>query len=378
MIDDNWTVELSQKLIRLDTVDPPGNEEAAARVVAQALAEYGIDAELQSIGPGRSNLVARVKGSGEADALIYSAHFDTIPVNADEWSVDPFGGEVKDGRLYGRGSTDMKAAMAAMVAAAIQLKESGQPLKGDLVLAFTAAENTDCRGAHLLVESGILEGAGALLISEPTSLKVFVTEKGALWLRASATGVYGHNAFSEDRDGDRGNAIIRMAEFLTRVRDLELDAPVHRHLGPPTINVGLIEGGISRPLIPPSCSASIDIRTVPGLTNDAIIKAFEAIAGEYVTIEYVDFKPVVDTADDHPFVELCMASCESVFGSAPELTGVPYYTDGAIIAPALHIPMVILGPGDVGKSGSIDEYVDLDKLALAQQAYVEIARRALL
>ncbi|MFL9945825.1 M20 family metallopeptidase [Paraburkholderia agricolaris] len=376
-INNELLLDLSRRLIQLVTFDPPGNELPAAQLVASVLADYDIASELQSIGPNRANVVARIKGAGQRPALIFSAHLDTIGVEEEQWSVAPFGAEVREGRLYGRGATDMKAALAAMAVAGIALQQQRGSLQGDLILAFSAAENSSCLGAKHMLDSGVLKDAGALLISEPTSLDVFTAEKGALWLRATAKGEYGHNAFSEDRSGDRGSAILRMAEFLCRVRDLSIDAPAHPLLGPPTVNVGLIEGGISFPLIAPICTASIDVRTVPGLDTDAVIEQFRAIAGEHVTIEFLDLKPPVDTPTDHPFVEQCVAAVRDERGVQPVVTGVPYYTDGAVLAPALGIPMVIVGPGEVGKSGSVDEYVELAKLEASARIFLDIAQRYL-
>lgn len=374
---DQETLALAQALIRLNTVDPPGNELAAARIVETVLNAAGIACELISIGEGRSNLLARVKGSGERKDLVYSAHFDTIPAEPDEWTHSPFGGDVVGNRLYGRGATDMKAGMAAMVMAAIALKRSGARLKGDLVLALTAAENSNCRGAEAFVAGGYLKDTGALLISEPSSLDVFVAEKGALWLRATATGEYGHNAFSESRTGDRGNAILRMAEFLGRVQGLTIEAPKHRHLGPPTVNVGLIAGGVSRPIIAHRCTADIDVRTVPGLEPEAVLAQFRKIAGPHISVEQTGFKPPVDTPDDHPFVALCLEATSKARGKAVKPGGVGYYSDGTVLAPALGVPLVIIGAGETGMSGAVDEHCDLEKLALSTRIYEDVARRYL-
>lgn len=374
---DQETLALSQALIRVNTVDPPGNELVAARIVEQVLAQEGIACELIPIGEGRANLLARLKGTGERKDLVYSAHFDTIPAEPSEWSRDPFGGEVAGNRLYGRGATDMKAGMAAMVMAAIAIKRSGAALMGDLVLALTAAENSNCLGAEAFVTGGRLRNAGALLISEPSSLDVFVAEKGALWLRATASGNYGHNAFSEGRAGDRGNAILRMAEFLGRVQSLKIAAPAHRHLGPPTINVGLINGGVSRPIIAHRCTADIDVRTVPGLELAAVLAQFRDIAGPYVTVEQTGFKPPVDTPDDDPFVTLCLAATQVARGMPVKPAGVGYYSDGTVLAPALGVPLVIIGPGETGMSGAVDEHCELEKLAISTRIYEDVARRYL-
>lgn len=371
------TLVLARALIAENTIDPPGNEINAANIVSRILASEGIDHELHEIAPGRTNLVARIKGSGERPALALSAHFDTIGVDKAAWRRDPFAGEMEGGRLYGRGSTDMKGGMAAMTYAAIGLKRSRRILKGDLLLAFSAAENSSCLGAKKLVEEGHFDGVGALLVSEPTSMRVFVSEKGALWLRVTAKGDYGHNAFSEDRVGDRGNAIVRLARFLDRIHDLKFNAPRHRHLKPPTINVGLIRGGLSTPLIPPHASADIDIRLVPGLEAEAVMAAFRSLAGEHVNIEMLDLKPPVDTPDDHPFVRLCLQACRDETGYTGGPEGVAYYSDGAVIAPQLNLPMVIIGPGEVGMSGAVDEYVEIANLEASMKIFQLIAERYL-
>lgn len=368
-------LELTRGLIARNTVDPPGNERLAAMLIAEKLRAEGIEPLVYEVAPGRTNLVARLPGSGERPGLALSAHFDTIGVEVEKWSVDPFAAIVRDGRLYGRGATDMKGGMAAMTVAALDLIRAGDKLKGDLVLTFSAAENSSCLGARRLVEDGHFDGIGALLVSEPTGNRAFVTEKGALWLRVTAHGEYGHNAFSEDRDGDRGNAIVRLARYLDKAHDLKLDAPAHRHVKPPTINIGAIRGGLSTPLIPPEASADIDIRLVPGQSPDSVVSAFRAIAGDHVTVELLDTKLPVDTADDHPFAVTCVETCREEGVADPGPAGVAYYSDGAVIAPALDLPMVIIGPGEVGMSGAIDEYVQVDRLEQSRRIFARVARK---
>lgn len=371
------TLALTKALVAQDTIDPPGNEFRAAKVVSDVLTANGVDHIIYEIAPGRTNLVARIKGTGERPGLAFSAHFDTIGVEPEKWSSGPFDLNIRDGKLYGRGTTDMKSGMAAMVMAAVNIAKSKVQLKGDLVLTFSAAENSSCLGAKRLVADGHFDGIGALLVSEPSSNRPFVTEKGALWLRVTARGEYGHNAFSEDRSGDRGNAIVRLARYLDKAHDLELVAPVHRHVKPPTINIGLVRGGLSTPLVPPEASADIDIRLVPGLDSDSVVAAFRSIAGPHIEIELLDMKLPVDTNDDHPFVRLCVAACREETGLDLQPGGVAYYSDGAVIAPHLGLPMVIIGPGEVGMSGAIDEYVDLKKLEDATRIFERIAKNFL-
>lgn len=377
MTTESEVLKLTRELLAIDTIDPPGNEETAAKIMARKLAAEGIESTFQTIAPGRTNLIARLKGTGGRPGLSMSAHFDTIGVDPETWTRNAFAGDVENGRVYGRGSTDMKGGMAAMAMAAIEIKRAGKPLRGDLVLHFTAAENSSLLGAKALVEGGYLEGVGALLNSEPSSMRLFVTEKGTVWIRATASGDTGHSAFRNGEKGDRGNAIVRMARFIDRIHDLDLKAPPHRNLKPPTINPGLISGGLSAPLTPSRAVCDIDVRLVPGLSPEAVLAALEAQAGPHISLVILDSKPPVDTPDDHPFVQLCLAELkdETGYDGGPE--GVPYYSDCAVIAPVLNLPMVIIGPGEVGHSGRPDEYCEIDKLEASVKVYHRIAERYL-
>jgi succinyl-diaminopimelate desuccinylase len=374
---ENKTIQILRELIAIPTVDPPGNEMEAAEYVRSILEPEGIACRIYDLGNGRANLVARLNGTGGNPSLVYSAHLDTIAVDEAQWTMPPFGGDIKDGRLYGRGATDMKSGMVSMICAAIQLKRENLRLGGDLVLAFSAAENSTGMGALQLIDSGELEGAGAMLISEPTSLSIFIAEKGALWLRAIAKGGAGHGAFVEDWRKDYGNAIIRMASFIDGLKYFEFGVPPHRHLGTPSINVGKIEGGVSAPTIPGSCTVEIDIRMLPGMNPDAVQEMVQASAGGHIDIQLVDFKPPVVTAEEDPFVKLCAASCEAVCSKKPDVTGVSYYSDAAFFKPAMDIPIVIIGPGEVGHSGIADEYVEVANLMKTNRIFFQIAQRYL-
>lgn len=371
------TIALTRALIAENTIDPPGNEIKAARIVARRLSDAGIEPVLDEIGPERVNLTARLEGSGERPGLAMSAHFDTIGIERERWSRDPFAGEIDGPFLYGRGAADMKGGMAAMALSMIDLKRAGARPRGDLMLAFTAAENSSCLGAKRLVSDRRFDRIGALLVSEPTGLAVLVAEKGPLWFRATARGEYQHGAFTEGRSDDRGNAIVRLARFIDRLHDLDLNAPAHRHLQPPTITVGLVRGGIGAPFIPPEASCDVDVRLVPGLAPAEVMRAVAAIAGPHISLEVLDVKPPVDTPDDHPFVRQSLAACRDVLGRAEGPAGVAYYSDAAIICPALDLPMAIIGPGEIGMSGRIDEHVSVEKLVTSRAIYRRVAERVL-
>ena len=133
-------------LVRIPSCDPPGGELAVAQAVAAALRDLGLEPALDAFQPGRANVIARVRGQGAKPALVFSAHLDTVPTGDMPWSFDPFGGEIVDGRLRGRGASDMKSAVAAFIAAAERLNRRPEPLAGDVILAFTAGESANCLG----------------------------------------------------------------------------------------------------------------------------------------------------------------------------------------------------------------------------------------
>jgi succinyl-diaminopimelate desuccinylase len=377
-------IALLQRLIQFPTEDPPGRELELARFVHDTLTTSGLTSNLVEFQPGRANVVARLRGQEEHPGLIFSAHLDTLPAGEGTWQFPPFEGHVSNGRVYGRGASDMKGGLAAMIAAAQRLEREDLPLKGDLILAFSAGESSNGLGAKQMVADGSLAGAGALLISEPTSLKIVIAEKGALWVKAIATGTPGHPSGAAGSRGSGDNAILRLVTFINRLRDLEPETRVHPLLGKPTTDVNTIVGGSAINLTPDRAELGLDIRYLPGMSADRIIDELRSVAdsgGSEITFEILDDKPPVETPSDHPFVNLCRGSYRSSLRRGPEpfegeeasLGGASYFSDAAVLCPALGLPRVIIGPGEMGMSGQRDEYVQIERLIAAADIYVEIA-----
>ena len=360
-------VALTRRLVRIPSSDPPGGELAVAEAVHAVLGELGIESELDEFLPGRANVVGRLRGSGERPALVCSAHLDTTPPGDQPWTFDPFAGDVVDGRVRGRGASDMKSAVAAFVAAACLVRERGVPLRGDLVLAFTAGESANCLGARRLVERGFQREIGAFLCGEPSTLDVIVAEKAILWLRAEARGAIGHVS------GDPGvSAIDLMLDYLVRLRDLRLDLPEHPLLTPPSVGVGRIEGGTAVNLTPDRCVAEIDVRFGPGVAPEEAIAQLARLAPDGVTLETIDFKPAVAAEPASPFVRLCAEAVRAETGREPAVLGVSYYSDGAILLDGLDVPFAILGPGDLGQSGQPDETASAERIREVVPVYARI------
>ncbi|NIA70959.1 M20 family metallopeptidase [Pelagibius litoralis] len=362
-------LEFLRNLITIETCDPPGREVDAARYIRNTLAASGIPAEIDEFLPGRANLLAKIVGAGEKPPLVFSAHLDTVPVGHQPWSVPPFSGEIREGRLFGRGASDMKSGVTAMAAAAARLASGGTSLAGDLILAFSAGESSNCLGAKRFVERGDIADAGAILVSEPSSLGIIVSEMGVLWLRAVAHGRLGHVS------GNSGvNAIEAMSDFLRDLRTINLPSPEHALLPNPSICVGTISGGSAVNITPDRCEAEIDIRLRSGTDQKVIISILKDIAPPEIELIVSDFKPPVETAPDHPFVVTCMRALEVGSGAAPIPQGVAYYSDATIFNEAHGTPFAIIGPGDNGMSGQVDESVDLNNVEQAIEIYCRIAK----
>jgi succinyl-diaminopimelate desuccinylase len=361
-------VELLRQIIAIDSCDPPGGELAVATIVQQQLHALGIEAELDEFLPGRANVLGRIRGNGEKAGLVLSAHMDTVPVGSVAWSRDPHSAALIDGRIHGRGASDMKSALVAMIAAAATLNMCRDRLRGDVLLAFTAGESANLLGARRFADRGLRAEIGAFLCGEPSSLDIVVVEKAALWLRATATGRLGHVS------GDKGvSAINVMTHFLARLEDLRLDCPAHPLLDEPTIRVGRIEGGSAVNLTPDRCIADIDIRLPPGVEHGSIVRLVEALAPDSISIAILDFKPAVESRPDDPFVTLCGVACARHRGTSPAIKGVSYYSDATVLLDGLDVPFAIIGPGDLGLSGQPDESVSIDNVVKAAVIYSDIA-----
>jgi succinyl-diaminopimelate desuccinylase len=387
-IDRDELIDLARAVLRVPTVNPPGDEAPLAELLAGHLRDARIDCDLLDHGDGRASLAARLRGDGPADGrcgsapgLILTGHLDVVGPGERSWRHDPFGGEVADGRLYGRGAADMKGAIAAMIAAALAIRRAGVPLAGDLVLAFTAGEEVDSLGAQALVDAGLLSGADAVVIGEPTDLEVYVAEKGNLALEIEARGRAAHSSMPELG----ANAIYAMADVVARLEQLSFLTQSHPLLGLPTLSVGTIRGGVKTNVVPDRCAVEVDVRTLPAQPHTSVLAQVEMLLAEVagrrpgveLRISRSFGREAVATPPDAPIVREVLAAVADVTGRHPTPGGVPYATDGAVLVPALGIPMAVCGPGPRAIAHQTDEYVELDALFAAARIYALVALRHL-
>src|ERR687885_1982007 len=316
-------VELTRELVRVDTINPPGSEARVARLLGDRLESAGFDVSPHELAPGRASLVARRPGrDGDAPALCLTAHLDTVPLGAATWEHEPLAGEIDGDRLYGRGTSDMKGGLAAIVVAAERLARTGRGRRG-LELVLCAGEETGCDGALALVRSRRLGTAGAVLVAEPTSNYPCVAHKGVVWLRASTEGTTAHGSMPHLGR----NAIYPLARGVAALEELRFDIGPHELLGEPTLNVGTISGGSNINSVADRAEAGIDVRTVPGLTGDAVARRVADAMGGDVGVEIDLALEPVDTDPSDPWVQEVFGVMEPLIDEPPQPRGLAYFTD---------------------------------------------------
>lgn len=356
------------RILAIPSCDPPGGELAVAQEVHAALLSLGIEATLDEFQPGRANVLGRIRGNGRRKSFVLSSHMDTVPPGREGWIRDPFSGTVEAGRVHGRGASDMKSALAAMIAAAGEIRAADLPLEGDLVLAFTAGESANLLGARRFEQQGLKAEIGAFLCGEPSGLDIIVVEKAVLWLRLVARGEIGHVS------GSGGvNAISRMREALVHLEGFSLDQPAHPLLDAATLSINKIHGGNSINTTPDLCIAEIDIRLPPQADwKNVVARLSEHMAG-MVEVELIEFKSAVEEKADSAFVAACGRVCAAVTGRAPDILGVSYYSDGAVLMDGVDASFAIIGPGDLGASGTANESCSVEKVLQAVHIYRDLA-----
>ncbi|MEM7540788.1 MAG: M20 family metallopeptidase [Pseudomonadota bacterium] len=365
-------VELTQDLVRFDTRNPPGQEAACADFIGNLLSEAGIEVNRHEFAPGRPSLVARLKGTGAKPAICFGGHIDVVPLGAKDWTVDPFGAEIIDGRMYGRGTTDMKAGIAAFVHMALTLAAEGRRGAADIEMAICAGEETGCEGSFHLSETGALGEAGAVVIAEPTSNYPHIGHKGALWLKVETKGVTAHGSMPEQGD----NAVYKAARAVTRLEDLAFEVAPHELLGGSTVNVGTFAGGMNLNSVPDQAEFTVDIRTIPRHAHDQILEGLFSLLGEEANIQPIVNVGAVHTDANNAFVQDVYAVMSEVLAAPMEPRGAPYFTDAGALTPAYgRPPTVIMGPGDMRMAHQTDEYCPVSQIEQAAGAYLAIARQ---
>jgi succinyl-diaminopimelate desuccinylase len=374
-------VKICQELVRIKTVNPPGDERPAAEYVTSTLKQIGVEVELIEHTPTRASVLARLRSSREIPALLYNAHLDTVPVGAERWVHEPFNAELADGKIWGRGTADMKSGLAALIVAMKTLAKVRAPLRGDLILAATAGEEADSLGAVALAARADLGPVQALAIPEPSYNDIYVAEKGAFWLELTTQGKTAHGSMP-----DLGrNAVTMMVAFIGELDKMAFPYKEHPMLGGFSRSVNTIAGGVKTNVVPDLCVATVDMRTVPGQDHPAILRQVDGLIADLkrripdfqASVKVVNDRPPVETSPDEPVVRKFADVVAQVTGERPVPKGVHYYTDAVAFVPQLKIPMIICGPGDAKLAHQPNEHVEITKLIQAAKIFALAAAKLL-
>jgi succinyl-diaminopimelate desuccinylase len=365
------SVELTQDLVRFNTINPPGNERPCAERLASLLENSGFTVDVIPFGEGRAQLIARIGGTPGKLPIGFTGHLDTVPLGAQPWSVDPLAADIVDGKLYGRGSSDMKSGVAAFVTASIGLADKLARTPG-VVLVITASEETGCTGADALADGKTaLPKIGAFVVAEPTGNRPLVGHKGALWFEAVTTGVTAHGSMPE-----KGiNAVYKAARAVTALQDFDFNVARHEFLGSPTLNVGTIHGGLNINSVPDRAAIGIDIRTIPAADHTKIREQLTTYLGNDVKLSTLIDAPSVWTDPDDPWFGDVFRIARETAGLAREIATAPYFTDASVLTPAMGSPpTAIIGPGELALAHQTDEYCFVSRVEEATEIYSRMIR----
>jgi acetylornithine deacetylase/succinyl-diaminopimelate desuccinylase family protein len=371
---DNDLVDLTRKLVSINSVNPLltddpalAGEKQLAGYLAGLLAGHGFRCALQERTAGRPNLVATYPCSNPRRRLIIEAHLDTQGIHG--MTVPPFGGELREGRIYGRGACDMKGPMAAALVNLTKERMERLAAAGvEIVFIAAIGEETGNIGALELVRDGV--GADEILVLEPTDLHVVHAHKGAFWFEVEVKGVAAHGS-----NPDKGLSAIRAMAKVIDVVQAQTDAVAITNpvLGRATANIGKIHGGTSINIVPETCVIQVDRRTVPGEDSGEIISRLkEALAVMKQDGELADFdvrtikegKPFETNADSRLVNRLC-AACAGQ-GVAPVTEGAAWYSDAGPFAATCR-EVAVFGPGSIRQAHTADEFIEIDELVKGAQ-----------
>jgi acetylornithine deacetylase len=375
-------LQLLKQLVAVDSVNPslvPGaaGEAAVGRTIAEAMRQLGLAVEIQDVAPGRPNVVGTLKGRAAGRSLMFCGHIDTVGVTAMNAPFDPV---EKDGRIYGRGSQDMKSGVAAMIDAASVIAESGGLAAGSIVIACVVDEEHASIGADALVTRWRADGA---VVTEPTDLQVAIAHKGFEWVEVETEGRAAHG--SRPREGR--DAIRLMARVLTGLDAIDRrlqSGPSHPLLGTASLHASLIEGGRELSSYPDRCHLQMERRTIPGEAPGAALREVEDLLAR-LRVEDADFKGACksmfarspyEIASDHELPQAMVRAVASLSASPSSVSvapiGMSFWTDAAILGDA-GIPSILFGPTGAGLH-SVEEWVDARSVLTCRDALVALAR----
>lgn len=372
-------IHLTQKLIQIPShVNHPGREREVGLYLGEYLKERGLQVDVKEVVDGRVNVIAALKGTGGGKTLILNGHTDTVPPGKMEF--DPFGGELAEGFIRGRGAVDMKGPIASMVTMMIALKNSGMKLKGDVIFTGVVGEEEKSEGTEQIVKDGIK--ADGAIVGEPSSYEYSAGHRGLEWLEIHIEGKAAHGGMPHLGV----NAIEKASAFIERVKKEimpKLKDRSHPLMGPSVMNFGHIKGGIQPSTVADYCVIQIDRRYVPGETAESVIQEYQGILDD-LHQEDPEFKGRIERMEnnmltmDHlplatdledPITKSLTKALGTVLGKEPTLSTKRGWTDASLLFNFGKIPTIVYGPGNISYSHTKNEQVAVKELKEAVEVY---------
>ncbi len=375
----NELTALLAELISIDSVNPDisagakGEADVAAFIAAWAT-RVGLEVITQDAAPGRPNVIVIARGSGGGKNLMLNGHTDTVGVAGME---EPFRARKEESRMYGRGSYDMKAGLAASLIVAQRALSLN--LRGDVIVTCVVDEEMLSIGTEAICRELHRWRPDAVIVTEPTEMELMVAHRGFVWFDIETFGVAAHGS----RPHLGVDAIAKMGRVLVELEkhDLALRAnPTHPFLGSGSLHCSLIEGGQEMSTFPAHCELRVERRTIPGETLDLAQQQLQMILDDCANADSKFQAKLTrgfardpfETQPDSPFVGLCQRHLAQVMGSPAKIGGVSFWADSALFS-AAGVPTVLLGPRGFGAHGAV-EWADLDSVQQCADVYTAVAQ----
>ncbi|MCS7125565.1 MAG: M20 family metallopeptidase, partial [Aigarchaeota archaeon] len=359
----------------INSENPPGRELEAASYVAEELAKIGVKTKIDRFEEYRANVIGIIDVIDKPSILL-NTHLDTVPAgDRDLWTISPFSGELRNGRIYGRGSVDAKGIIASMLGALRNLAEKGWPIRGKIIFSGVADEEVEGKGTKKLVNSGIRTDYA--IVGEPTSLKVCTAHKGRLVIDVNFFGRSVHASIpSKGR-----NAIYYASRFIESIQRIRFRER-HKLLAHPTCSATIIRGGVKDNIIPDKCTVTLDIRVLPSMKVEEVIKKLNKILEKTLpkksyNLRIVNYIPPAETSSKNLLVKIALESLSEVIGRKTRPIGLQATCDMSFLVNQAKIPTIILGPGKIEDAHTVDESINVDELVEASLIYEKILEKIL-
>jgi acetylornithine deacetylase/succinyl-diaminopimelate desuccinylase family protein len=377
--EEDFVVQVLRELIKIPSFNPPGNEKKIADHIRGILKELNIEAEVDTVGEHRANVTGFLKGEENGPVLVLNGHLDTVPVKED-WEHDPYAGEIFGGRIFGLGTSDMKGAIASMIGAAKNIKESRDTIKGTLILSFVADEERNNTGAlHFLEKYTNIDYA---VIGEPSNLGIVVSNRGVLRMEITTFGTAGHAS----KPAGCVNAIYKMNKVVDRLMELaeSYGSESAHYTDRPSLAVSLIKGGTAENVVPDRCEITFDRRTVYGEKSvdveKGIVEILEEIKKNDTEFKYsckiTEGLAPWKAGQSSPLLKTACHVYQGCFQKAPVLGDLGATCEAALFADK-GIDTLVFGPGSIQQAHTKDEYVEIDQLKASTDYYYSLIKEIL-